>query len=702
MSTRRSRMEWHLGSVLLTLALLGGCATGHPRGSALGGFGLHSRSSSSRHDFGSRRLDTSTATEAAAGSAGGFPEQTVDESGAGGVLAPFLACTSPSEFIESQRGVDMSQLVEGLDDWSAVRLGALGPLRAGADILNHKRAAFLVTVVREYGATRAEPFALFIVHSAFDNDVREVLGLLARGKHLGETLGRMGAVREALSQRGINVSDYQDRPERLGDMARGLATAATEALSTSELRQGAVALKYSVQRGQVPQPYQEALDEVERAEMQQALSPGSVTLRSFDALTFGVPVGFYNLVAGTCHGVYSLSQGRYEQATRELSAAAVLVGLYAGGKGVRYLAETRGTPSVGWRREGRLPVPELGFQGLSEVVERLWERLGGEGIRELARYIQANREAALLVYEGGEPAALALYEARGNVARAQAWLSEARPQHASPTPARAGTGKGLGGVASLVDEATGHGREVVEAKLAWAELESEGPRLSGNVAVLEKQRPSVDTPPPGAQGGVLWHEYVAYWETRLGELKKGQAAKPPLAWEGYEKMRGLFARGLAFERAMVSLLRADAALPRAMRRYLQDFNSPRIETNVGVAKRGTEGVRFADVLVFEAEPLAGQPPRVETFSFKSRNLSLLEEDDLTAQMVADASEALRYYGETLNIRRRALELFDKQVPVQKVRLIYEGGELRPKKPQEQKAAVEETGRKVKGVEVLFQ
>ncbi|WP_257461014.1 hypothetical protein [Archangium lipolyticum] len=61
------------------------------------------------------------------------------------MLAPFLACASPAEFIELQRGVDMARLVAKLDDWSAVRLGALGPLRAGADVLNQKRAAFLFT-----------------------------------------------------------------------------------------------------------------------------------------------------------------------------------------------------------------------------------------------------------------------------------------------------------------------------------------------------------------------------------------------------------------------------------------------------------------------------------------------------------------------------------------------------------------------------
>jgi hypothetical protein len=351
------------------------------------------------------------------------------------VLAPFLACASPAEFIELQREVDMARLVEGLDDWSAVRLGSLGPLRAGADVLNRKRAAFLVTATQEYGIARAELFALFIIHSAFTDDLHQLLLLLARDKHLGETLGRMGAVLEALRQRGLSLADYKDRPERLGDVARGLASAANQALSTSELRRGALAMKYDAQRGQLPSPYQHALDEVERAEMARAFSPGSVALGSLDALTFGVPMGFYNLVAGTCHGVYALSQGQYEQATRELSAAAVLVALYAGGKGVRYLSsEVKGATDARHGQVGRLLVPELGVEGLGESATRLWARLGGDAIRQLARYIQASREAALLVHEGGEAGAVALHEARGNVARAQAWLSEAKSERASHTP----------------------------------------------------------------------------------------------------------------------------------------------------------------------------------------------------------------------------------------------------------------------------
>ena len=123
---------------------------------------------------------------------------------------------------------------------------------------------------------------------------------------------------------------------------------------------------------------------------------------------------------------------------------------------------------------------------------------------------------------------------------------------------------------------------------------------------------------------------------------------------------------------------------------------------MGVAKPGTPGVRFADVLVLEEQPPSGQPPRVETFSFKSRNLLPLEEGDLTAQMRMDASDALRYYGGTLNIRRHSLKHLGHEVPVRKVRLIYEGRALKPKDPNMLKRAVTRVAELVKGVEVWFQ
>ncbi|MFY0573979.1 hypothetical protein ACN28S_06075 [Cystobacter fuscus] len=121
-------------------------------------------------------------------------------------------------------------------------------------------------------------------------------------------------------------------------------------------------------------------------------------------------------------------------------------------------------------------------------------------------------------------------------------------------------------------------------------------------------------------------------------------------------------------------------------------------------KPGT-GLRFADVLVIETGDLSNQPPRVETLSFKSRNLSGLKGMALEAQIMEDAREALKKYGETLDIRRDSLQLLLREgskVPVSKVRLIYEGGRLMPKDTNEVKRAVSVTKNALPGVEVLFQ
>jgi len=259
-------------------------------------------------------------------------------------------------------------------------------------------------------------------------------------------------------------------------------------------------------------------------------------------------------------------------------------------------------------------------------------------------------------------------------------------------------------MASLVDKEVGLTPEVVEAKLAAAERESMGQRLPADPAVLEQHRPSVEAPQRGAEGNPRWGEYVSYFEKRLAEIEKGQTKEGPLQWRAYEQLRAGFARGLAFERVMVELLEADAALPRAQRRFLRDFHKPRIEKYVGVSKPGT-GLRFADVLIIEEGELGGRPPRIETLSFKSRDLSQLDGKALVAQMIADAKESLWKYGETLDIRRPSLHLLlgeGSKVLVQRVRLVYEGGVLKPRNVNGLKAAMNATREKVPGVEVGFQ
>ncbi|MGZ3461506.1 MAG: hypothetical protein ACXU86_23700 [Archangium sp.] len=77
------RASWRrfgtLFPVLLAL-VLSGCATGHPPGALLGGYGHRSPAPSflSEASDGPLRRASSSAQEVAAGSAGGFPEQTAD------------------------------------------------------------------------------------------------------------------------------------------------------------------------------------------------------------------------------------------------------------------------------------------------------------------------------------------------------------------------------------------------------------------------------------------------------------------------------------------------------------------------------------------------------------------------------------------------------------------------------------------------
>ncbi|WP_224363527.1 hypothetical protein [Hyalangium versicolor] len=605
------------------------------------------------------------------------------------LLAPLLACPSVSEYLALQRGVGMARLVDRLGDWSAVRLGALGPLvdAQASRALVSRRAAFLLQATRDYSAY-AQVFALFIVHTSFDDELQQLLRVLAQDKELSQTLGHMEAVRRELARRGLKLSDYPERAEQGSDVLRGLGKAAADALNSSPVSDGARYANMAVQLQQLPPVYQQAAWALERALAEEHFSASNMPLGAFDQLTFGVPLGFYHLAAGTAHGLGELAERQYEQATRELAPAALLVALHAQGKVAR---ASRGG--------ARLSLPELRLEALRSVAWQLTERLGVEGVGELARYVRASREAAVLVGAGGEQAAVALCEAQGNVGRAQAWLAEARTERPGAPEPKAAAGEALGGLASLVDEAAGLSAEVLQTKLQLAELEAQGPRLPTDVALLKKLHATLSTPPPGVpEGYALWEDYRAYRQARLTELEQGQATKGPLRWEAYERMHGTFARGLAFERATVEVLRGDAHLPRAQRQWLQDFHQPHIETHVGLSKPGVPGLRYVDALVIEEQPPAGQAPRVETFSFKSRYLRALEEKSLGAQVTTDARAALDFYGGTVDIRRPALR---QTAVVQRIRLVYEGGILLPEKRNGLDRAVKAAKEEAPGVEVLF-
>ncbi|PTL75460.1 hypothetical protein, partial [Vitiosangium sp. GDMCC 1.1324] len=637
------------------------------------------------------------------------------------LLAPFLSCTSPGEVLALQERVDMPRLVEALDDWRAVRLGALGPPREDiARQLNEKRTSLLVNAPEAYGRLNAQVLAVFTVDSAYDDDLREILFLLAQDKRLAETLALLPAFQVALEKRGLKPTARVDRDSELGDMGWGVVRAGKDVLSSTSMARDGQDSAFLTIRLQLPPEYQEALATAEK-ELVLNASANSMAVSAFDELTFGVPLGSYGFVATTLHGGKLLWQGELEEGTREVAPALVL-GLIAGGKGLRNLAKGEGAAGVRLRIISGVEAAEARLRALTETARQFKGAMSLEGLRELVREVRASREAGRFVAVGGADAALALHEAGGDVARARPLMSRAKPGATGSSPVKAGAGAGAGEaaavtdeaarpsatkagaaelqgtLASLVDKEIGLTLDVVEAKLAAAELEATGPRLPADVGVLEKYRPSLDAPPPEVRGNPRWREYVDYYNRRFIEVEKGTAAEGPLKWEPYERMRAWFARGMAFERDTVKLLKADAEKPRSQRTFLGDFDKPRIETQVGVRKPGP-GLRYADVLVIEEGELGGQPRRVETFSFKSRDLSGLKYEALEAQMKMDAREALRNYGGTLDIRRPGLE---GPVEVQRVRLIYEGGKLTPTDVGASKAAASATEKAVPGVEVLFQ
>lgn len=167
----------------------------------------------------------------------GWPDSSSGDSEA--LLAPFLTCTSPGEVLALQERVDIPRLVDALDDWRAVRLGALGPPREDvARLLNEKRTALLLKAPRAYGSLNAQVLSVFIVDSAYDDDLREILFLLAQEKRLEETLGLLPAFRAALEKRGLKPTARVEPDSRLGQAARGLRQLGEDVLSSSPVAEG--------------------------------------------------------------------------------------------------------------------------------------------------------------------------------------------------------------------------------------------------------------------------------------------------------------------------------------------------------------------------------------------------------------------------------------------------------------------------------
>jgi hypothetical protein len=262
------------------------------------------------------------------------------------VLQAFRQAQTPGEFIDLQANLDMEAVIGSLDDWTAIQVGMLGPLRTGAAAMNRKRASYIVRSAAADSAA-AEVFVMYMFQSMYTDDIRAVVEILAQQRQLKRALGRMEAVHEELGQRGIKLAFAKEKSKsgpRGGEAPapEGEKEPESDVLGANgyhDKEQGALGGLWSgfthglenvfrredfsmlLQRQDLPEPYRNVFDEVLDAEMREHFSPKNIILGGLDYMTFGVPGGLYNLVGGTARGVRDIAQGRFEEAGEELGLA---------------------------------------------------------------------------------------------------------------------------------------------------------------------------------------------------------------------------------------------------------------------------------------------------------------------------------------------------------------------------------------------
>jgi hypothetical protein len=225
----------------------------------------------------------------------------------------------------------------------------------------------------------------------------------------------------------------------------------------------------------------------------------------------------------------------------------------------------------------------------------------------------------------------------------------------------------------------------IQSRLVEAEALETGARQTSVLKDLARLRPLPERPPAGVNAGeALWRDYVTYWERRFAELPMPEARaaglRPPLTWEGYRLFRTRFARAMKFQSDVSALLQEQVEKPHGQRQFLREMARPHINENVGLAHQGSDARTFVDQLAVDEATLESETPRVETFSTKQRDFTRLDNKAVIAQVEADAREALRKYGSTVEVRRPGHPLFERKVPVTQVHVVYDEN-LAPHPPE---------------------
>lgn len=335
---------------------------------------------------------------------------------------------SPANRVILQRRLDMEKLIDEMNDFEATRLGTLGPVTAGQEKLNQKRAAYIKQVIDDYlpvAPDRAEVFVLFALTGVYDNDAYAIFAELANQGVIFKLLA-MPNVAKQIKARGLQTFGF-DEPGKswtriFPSMALGFKRWLKDDRKSS----------YAWQKGQLPAEYQSILWQMEMGEYESSLTVKNTIIRAIDEVTFGVPHGVVDVGRNTVSAISDIAHGEYEQAGEKLVGVATILVTHLGVKAVSTVAGKIG--GMGAAVPGEMSL--AGFEGPITAEEaslgrifplnteaqaamgRLLTRVGRGGVEKAAAFVQADSQAALFVIEHGEAGIYALLEAEGDVATA--------------------------------------------------------------------------------------------------------------------------------------------------------------------------------------------------------------------------------------------------------------------------------------------
>jgi hypothetical protein len=330
----------------------------------------------------------------------------------------------PAERIALQRQLDMDAVIGVLSDFEAVQFGALGPVIAGQDTLNRKRAHYIKHVIDDFAPVapaRAEVFVLYVFTSVHDFDAHAIFAELANQARIYDLLA-MPNVKKMLADRGLDASLYAEPEESWTRVFPGIGRGIRHFVKDD--RPG----KYQWEKGKLPVEYASLLSKMEMEEFEASLTFKNAVLAWFDEITWGVPHGAFDLVRGTAHGIWDIAHGEYEKGGEKLSGAAIVLLTH-----VTLKAWSGARRAIG--RPGPMEIT-LSAEGKA-VMDRMVDRVGTGGIDRAAAYIQQDSRAAALVIEHGEAGVYALLETEGDAVAAANKLparQPAAPAASAPSP----------------------------------------------------------------------------------------------------------------------------------------------------------------------------------------------------------------------------------------------------------------------------